>query len=219
MTKDANATETVRLLTEAAKTDSIHRDIYLRRARELLSATLDESGYHAIGSAHKDIDELVRRTRSAVLQHKWEEATKLSAQADQLRQRIAAMGNLSSIAKDVYEADTVAFDPFSPGKHLGPQSQANQPALRAQVLDTLTSLGKLDTRLGSFYEKRRGYFSGLEVASAARRKRVHSATARNSNSSRSKRPNAATSPRYKPSRKNCRITKETTTAFLLALLQ
>jgi hypothetical protein len=167
MAQDAKATEAVSLLIGAAKIDTIYRDIYLRRARELLSDTLDESGYHAIGSANKEIDELVGRTRSAVSQHKWEEAAKLSAQADQLRQSIAATGNVGAIAKDVYEADTVAFDPFSPGKHLGPQSQANQPDLRGQVIDILTSLSKLDTSLGAFYEKRRGYFSGLEFASAA----------------------------------------------------
>ena len=61
----------------------------------------------------------------------------------------------------------VACDPFSPGKHLGPQSQANQPVLRTQLLDTFASLGKNESGLGAFYEKRRSYFSGLEVASTA----------------------------------------------------
>src|SRR5262249_59239712 len=74
------------------------------------------------------------------------------------------MGNLAAIGKDVYDADTVAFDPFSPGKHLGPQSEVNQPMMRKQLLDTLASLGKLDPSLSASYEKRRSYFSSLELA-------------------------------------------------------
>src|SRR6266581_1287382 len=63
-------------------------------------------------------------------------------------------------------ADTVAFDPFSPGKHLGPQSEANQPGVHKRLMDTLASLGKLDPSLAASYEKRRSYFSSLELASS-----------------------------------------------------
>ena len=167
MEKNTNTIETVNLLMAAAKADTIYRDVYLRRAREVLRPTLDEPGYRAIGSTQKEIDELVHRARSALLQRNWEEAAEVSAQADHLRQTMAAMGHLAGIGKDVYEAEVVAFDPFSRGKHLGPQSQANQPVLRTQLLDTFASLGKNDSGLGAFYEKRRSYFSGLEVASTA----------------------------------------------------
>jgi hypothetical protein len=164
MAKDKNATKVVGLLVEVANADTVYRDLYLRRARELLSATLDESAYRAIGSTEKEIEDLMRRSRSAVLQRDWDQAAKLSAQADGMRQRKAAMGDMATIGKDVYDADTVAFDPFSPGKHLGPQSEANQPMVRKQLLDTLASLGKLDPSLGASYEKRRSYFSSLELA-------------------------------------------------------
>ena len=148
MAKDTNATKVVGLLIEAANGDTVYRDLYLRRARQLLSATLDESAYRAIGSTDKEIEDLMRRSRSAVLQRDWDQAAKLSAQADGLRQRKAAMGQLAAIGKDVYDADTVAFDPFSPGKHLGPQAEANQPVVRKQLMDALSSLGKLDPSFG-----------------------------------------------------------------------
>jgi hypothetical protein len=125
---------------------------------------LDESAYRAIGSTDKEIEDLMRRSRSAVAQRDWDQAAKLSAQADGLRQRKAAMGNLAAMGKDLYDADAVAFDPFSPGKHLGAHSEANQPAVRKQLLDTLASLCKLDPSLGASYEKRRSYFSSLELA-------------------------------------------------------
>ena len=163
--KGADATKAVGLLIEAANADTVYRDLYLRRARQLLSATLDESAYRAIGSTEKEIEDLMRRSRSAVLQRDWDQAANLSAQADSLRQRKAAMGQLAAIGKDVYDADTVAFDPFSPGKHLGPQSEANQPGVHKRLMDTLASLGKLDPSLAASYEKRRSYFSSLELAS------------------------------------------------------
>jgi hypothetical protein len=166
MAKNANATKAVGLLIEAANADTVYRDLYLRRARQLLSATLDEPAYRAIGSSGKEIEDLMRRSRSAVAQRDWGQAAELSAQADGLRQQMAAMGKLAAIGKDVYDAETVAFDPFSPGKHLGPQSEANQPALRKQLLDTLASLGKLDPSFTASYEKRRNYFSALELQGA-----------------------------------------------------
>jgi hypothetical protein len=165
MAKDANAIKVVGLLIEVANADTVCRDLYLRRARQLLSATLDEPAYRAIGSSGKEIEDLMRRSRSAVAQRDWGQAAELSAQADGLRQRMATMGKLAAIGKDVYDAETVAFDPFSPGKHLGPQSEANQPVVRKQLLDTLASLGKLDPSLRASYEKRRNYFSSLELAS------------------------------------------------------
>ena len=120
----ANTTDAVRLLIEAAKTDTIYRDVYLRRARDLLSPTLDESGYRAVASMQKELDELVRHTRSAVVQFNWEKAADLSAQAARMRKAIDAQAGIAPLAQHVYDADIVAFDPFSPGKHLGPQAQA-----------------------------------------------------------------------------------------------
>ena len=164
MAKDTNATKAVGLLIEASNTDTVYRDLYLRRARQLLSAVLDESACRAIGSTEKEIEDLMRRSRSAVVQRDWDQAAQLSAQAEGLRQRKEAMGSLASIGKDVYDADTVAFDPFSPGKHLGPQAEANQPVARKQLMDALASLGKLDPSFAASYEKRRSYFSALELA-------------------------------------------------------
>ena len=164
MAKDANALKMVDLLVEAAKVDTVYRDVYLRRARLLLGAMLDEFAYRAIGSTEKEIDDLMRRSRAAVVQRDWGQAAEVSAQADRLRQRNAAMGNLAAIGKEVYETDAVIFDPFSPGRHLGPRADANQGAVRAQLMDTLASLAKADASQRAFYDARRGYFSGLEVA-------------------------------------------------------
>jgi len=166
MAKDANTIKVAGLLVEIAKRDTVYRDVYLRRARELLSATLDESAYRAIGSTAKEIEDLMRLSRTAVLHRDWGKAAELSAKVDSLRERQSSMGNLAAIGKEVYEADAVAFEPFSPGKHLGTRAHEGQGEVLAQVLSTLASLVKLDPASSGFYEKRRSYFSGLEVKSA-----------------------------------------------------
>jgi len=164
MAQDAIALKIVGLLVEIAKTDTVYRDVYLRRARQLLKSTLDESAYRAIGSTEKEIDDLMRGNRTAVLSRDWAKAAELSGRIDVLRQRVATMGNLAAIGKEVYEADAVAIEPFSPGKHLGPHAQAGQPILRVQTVDTLASLAKTDPSASAFYEKRRSYFSALQLA-------------------------------------------------------
>jgi hypothetical protein len=164
MAKGADATNVVSLLIEVANADTVYRDLYLSRARQLLSAIFDESAYRAVASTEKEIEDLMGRSRSAVLQRNWDQAAKLSAQVEGLRQRKASMGNMAAVGKDVYDADTMAFDPFSPGKHLGPQSEAKQPGIRKQLMDSLAALVKLDPSLGASYEKRRSYFSNLELA-------------------------------------------------------
>jgi hypothetical protein len=166
MAKDANAIKNVGLLVDVAKLDTVYRDVHLRRARQLLSSALDESAYRAIGSIAKEIDDLIHRSRTATLHRDWAQAAELSGQIDDLRQRLSRMGKLANLGKEVYEADAIAFEPFSPGKHLGPHAQAGQAELRTQLINTLGSLAKLDTSFSAFYEKRRGYFSGLEVKSA-----------------------------------------------------
>lgn len=160
-------------LIEAATVDTIYRDVYLRHARDLFSPTLDEPGYRAIESMQKEVDQLVRHTRSAVVQFDWTKAAELSAHADRMRKAIDAKARIARLAQQVYDADVVAFDPFSPGKHLGPHPQATQSGVRTQLLETLASLGKVDTPFIAFYEQRRDYFSSLELGSGGDSKKTH----------------------------------------------
>ena len=51
MAKEPNATKVVGLLIEVANADTVYRDFYLRRARQLLSAALDESAFRQIASS------------------------------------------------------------------------------------------------------------------------------------------------------------------------
>jgi len=54
MEKDTNTTETTGLLIASPKSDTIYHDVYLRRRRELLRPTVDESGYRSIGATREE---------------------------------------------------------------------------------------------------------------------------------------------------------------------
>jgi hypothetical protein len=166
MAKDVNTIKMVGLLAEVATLDTVFRDVHLRRARQLLSSSLSESAYRAIGSTEKEIDDLMRRSRTAVLHRDWAQAAELSGRIDSLRQGMAKMGPLAKIGKEIYEAEPVVFEPFSPGKQLGPRAEAGQAELRTRLLNALASLAKLDSGSSAFYEKRRSYFSALDVKGA-----------------------------------------------------
>jgi hypothetical protein len=58
MAQDTDATKVVGFLIEVANADTVYRDLYLRRARQLLSPILDESTYRAIGSTEKEIEDV-----------------------------------------------------------------------------------------------------------------------------------------------------------------
>src|SRR5262249_61947802 len=97
MAKDKNATKVVGLLVEVANADTVYRDLYLRRARQLLSATLDESAYRVIGSGEKEIEDLMRRSRSAGVQRDSGARAALSAPSHGLRPRTATLGKRGPI--------------------------------------------------------------------------------------------------------------------------
>ena len=82
MAKDPNAMKIVGLLIEVANADTVYRDLYLSRARLLLSATLDESAYKAIASIDKEIEDLMRRSRSAALQREAGDTIVVAAHPD-----------------------------------------------------------------------------------------------------------------------------------------
>ncbi|HET7006008.1 MAG TPA: hypothetical protein VFK65_10980 [Candidatus Binatia bacterium] len=165
MATDPNTSKIVGLLVEVAKGDTVYRDIHLRRARQLFSTTFDEASYRAIGTTEKEIEDLTRGSRTAVLHREWARAAEVSARIENLRQRLASTRNLAVMGKEVYDADPVVFEPFSPGKHLGAQAQASQADLRSRLTDAFASLAKLDSAASAFYEKRRSYFAGLELKS------------------------------------------------------
>ena len=131
MATDPNTSKIVGLLVEVAKGDTVYRDIHLRRARQLFSTTFDEASYRAIGSTEKEIEDLTRGSRTAVLHREWARAAEVSARIENLRQRLASTRNLAVMGKEVYDADPVVFEPFSPGNTWEPRRKPVKPICAA----------------------------------------------------------------------------------------
>ena len=57
----------------------------------------------------KEVDEVVRHTRSAVVQFDWKKAVELSGQVDRMRKAIEAQAGIARLAQQVYDADDRRF--------------------------------------------------------------------------------------------------------------
>src|SRR5262245_16516768 len=109
------AVDVVRLLAEVADADTVYRDVYLQRARALLATDLPSDKYRGMRGVQQRIDEAVARSRTASMLQDWKLVHELATQADQLRRGAEATAPLMAVGEQIYDADDVAVDPFSPG--------------------------------------------------------------------------------------------------------
>ena len=88
--------QVIRLLTEAAKADTLYRDLYLQRAAERLSALLSNTEYEQLRGQDATIENLLAQTRWAVDWQDWTQVQELTARApttsDQQRFYAGALG-------------------------------------------------------------------------------------------------------------------------------
>jgi hypothetical protein len=158
-----SASDLTRLLVTVADADTVHRDVYLRRARVALGDELPADQYHGMRGIQQQIDDAVARSRSAAVIQDWKLVHELAARADQLRRGAEASARMMAVGEQVYEAPTVALDPFSPGlPSLG--KSADLAKLRDDAVAALTRLAAVDPSQAAFYEARRAYFGALAVA-------------------------------------------------------
>jgi hypothetical protein len=69
-----NVLQTIGELIEVSKVDTLYRDLYLQRARELMSTTLSEAVYTNIKEGTAVLGLLEHQLRGAIEQGKWKRA-------------------------------------------------------------------------------------------------------------------------------------------------
>ena len=104
---------TVARLVTAADGDTLYRDVYLRRAAEILSPIITETSYASALAGQAQLDRLLAKARAAVTRQDWQQAKELGAQAASL-QRARETKSVAA-AETVYGAPAVVLDPLSPG--------------------------------------------------------------------------------------------------------
>src|SRR5262249_5161293 len=111
----AQPSTVVGLLARAADADTLFRDLYLLRARELLALLFAESRYRGVAGERTEAERSLQQARIAASRRDWERVQELSSKAAALQQSLQATQDLCTLAASIYDAPAVTPDPFSPG--------------------------------------------------------------------------------------------------------
>lgn len=165
MADSKNLTEAARRLATAAENDTVYADVYLSRAREVLSAVLSRSQYEGLRGIQRDIDRAVKQCRTATMLQDWKRVDELATQVERLRQAEQEGAALRDLGALVYDPVGVSIDPFSPGFEFLPGAERDRADLRAEIVANLKALAAADAPNAAFYDARRDYFAGLAIES------------------------------------------------------
>lgn len=161
----AQPSAVVGLLVRAADADTLFRDLYLLRARELLAPLFAESRYRGVAGERAEAERSLQQARIAASGRDWERVKELSSRAAALQQSLQATQELCTVAESIYDAPTVATDAFSPG--LPTPRGKDARSLHADVVDALTRLETADAPRADLYAARRGAVSALRPTTAS----------------------------------------------------
>ena len=160
-----NVSAIVGLLVRAADGDTLFRDLYLLRARELLAPVFAESRYRSAVGEREDAEHSLEQARIAAARRDWQRVRELSSRAAALQKGLQTTEELRALAASVYDAPTVALDIFSPG--LTAQGK-DARSLHADVVDALGGLETADPVKADLYKARRAAVAALQPPGAAK---------------------------------------------------
>ena len=144
--------------------DTVYGDLYLSRARDLLSPHLGEADYRALARAQSEADLLPDRIRGTMGVQDWKVVQELSARLASLRRRLQESQEIRGVAQKVYDLDDVLLDPFSPGlRALAGVTTSGLPGLREAGLRHLDELLSIDPANADLYEARGHALRGVLV--------------------------------------------------------
>lgn len=154
-------------LVEAGSTDTVYRDIYLDRGRELFQKLLTPAEYLRVKCSKIDMDDLLRQIASALERQNWAKVKELTGRVRVLRQIVDEKSALLELAQKIYEPIDVPFNPFDQRlQSILEFSKKEPPTSRDLLLSILGTLEKSDRKMQSFYAHRQAYFRALPLASA-----------------------------------------------------
>lgn len=159
------ATEAARRLAAAAENDTVYADVYLARARDVLSGVLSRTQYDALRGIQRDIDQAVKQCRTATMLQDWKKVDELGAEVERLKHAAQEGAPLRDLGGQIYDPVGVSIDPFSPGFDFLARAAGDRAALRDEIVANLAALAKADAPNASFYDGRRAYFAALAIES------------------------------------------------------
>lgn len=161
----ADAAHMVENLTSVGRADTVYRDIYLERARAILSQTLPYDDYRQLIQKRAFLLDLPKKIQASMQREEWEEVKSLSRQGSLAQKRLETSSTVIDIAGDTYDIHDILLDPFSPGLRGMLESRAHElPALREKTLQKLEDLEQEDPPFKKFYALRHAAFEALSPA-------------------------------------------------------
>lgn len=155
-------------LIELTKLDTLFRDLYLQRARALLSTFFTVGSYLQLKETTAQIPWVEQQLRAGVERGDWKRCSELSDRLRKLRANVAAGSQFAKLAEAVYERSDVSIDPFSSGLNVfvGADNETLAQS-RAEALKILRSLERIDSEKRSFYARRIADFERLSLTTTA----------------------------------------------------
>jgi len=160
--KDTDSQLTIKKLIATGKIDTVYRDLYVQRARMLLSETLPYEDYRQLIQQQASLPDTAGKIRTALERGDWNQVKVLSEQLNALKKNVMEKSALIELGEELYDINNVFLDPFSQGlqKLAGVQSK-ELPVLRDRALEQLAELEKKDPSFRKFYSERRNALSRI----------------------------------------------------------
>ena len=156
-------------LIEISKLDTLFRDLYIHRARALLTTFFSVGSYQQLKENKAEIPWVEKQLRTSVERNDWKRCTELTERLRELRKRTDAGAHFAKVAEAVYEqAGDVSIDPFSSGLNIF-VSATNASILgsRAEAINILHALERSDPEKREFYASRVSDFNRLKISTPA----------------------------------------------------
>ena len=169
---------TIGELIEVSKFDTLYRDLYLQRARELMSPTLSEAAYTNIKAGTAGLGLLEHQLRAAIEQGNWKRGCEFTDRVSQIRKTAAAKSASIGLAEVIYERSAnVPVDPFSPGFHVFLNASTEKlREWREHALQILSRLARMDSSRRDLYARRLADFQALKITGQTEQKDETAAT-------------------------------------------
>jgi hypothetical protein len=162
--KSADPFSLVSKLVDIGKVDTVYRDVYLQRARTVLSGVFSIEEFRGIEQQKADLATLPLMIGRALDRADWAQVKELSDRIEAVRRAVGGKRRQIETAREVYDNDDVKLDPFSPG--LQPFTRLTVKdllALRTRALEHLAALEHEDGSWKSFYGRRRSALQAVTL--------------------------------------------------------
>lgn len=175
----AKAAQHIPLLVEISRIDTLYRDLYFQRARELMKSILSESAYVGMKEGLASMALIERQLRAAIERGDWPKSQELTERIRSIQKAATTGSERMKYGEALYEgAAAVPIDPFSPGFHVfvgGSLQMLQQQQHRA--IEILSALKRIDTSNSGFFARRESDFGALSIAAPANEPEKKRATA------------------------------------------